>query len=476
MTTETGDCEPESAALSTEAINPSRSAGGSDFEAVARVVEIDGDGLVAVDREWRYVYANAIVEQLIGRPVSDLLGRCVWDVLPGAVGGPAYRIYHRAMADREPATFEEYSPVFDLWLEHRCLPTTDGGLLVFFRDVTERRRSEAALAHSEAHLSAIIGAATDAILCLDAERRIVVFNAAAERMFGWSAEEANGAPLDTLFPERVRAHYLGYLQRAHAAEPASPVPTRTLFVALRKDGRELPVEASLSPVRVGDQWLYVAVARDITERRAAHRERMRLQRERERLQRERERDAVRQRAFVRDVLFSVTEGRLRLCGDESELPPQRDRCVAVSDLTASSLQFVRTAAFDAAERCGLTAERAADLLMAVGEAAMNAVIHAGGGECVVCGDTQAGVVQVWLTDSGRGIDMELLPKAALQRGFTTAGTMGHGFKMILASADRVWLMTGARGTTVVLEQGRSEPELDYLPKMPAPAATLLIKV
>ena len=96
-------------------------------------------------------------------------------------------------------------------------------------------------------------------------------------------------------------------------------------------------------------------------------------------------------------------------------------------------------------------ERSQDLETAVGEAAMNAVVHAGGGQGWVC-TSAAGTVQVWITDTGTGITMEHLPRATLERGFTTAGTLGHGFWLILRMVDRLWLLTGPTGTTLVLEQ------------------------
>ncbi len=58
------------------------------------------------------------------------------------------------------------------------------------------------------------------------------------------------------------------------------------------------------------------------------------------------------------------------------------------------------------------------------------------------------------TDQGRGINVENLPRATLEKGYTTAGTLGHGMKMMLQTADRLWLLTGSTGTTLVLEQDR----------------------
>jgi sensor histidine kinase regulating citrate/malate metabolism len=67
-----------------------------------------------------------------------------------------------------------------------------------------------------------------------------------------------------------------------------------------------------------------------------------------------------------------------------------------------------------------------------------------------------------VTDQGPGIPLEDLPRATLKKGFTTAGTMGHGMKIVLQTVDRVFLLTGAGGTTVVLEQGRVAPPPAWL--------------
>ena len=87
---------------------------------------------------------------------------------------------------------------------------------------------------------------------------------------------------------------------------------------------------------------------------------------------------------------------------------------------------------------------------------MNAAVHAGGGEGRVCAGTE-GTVQVWVRDYGQGINVENLPRAALSKGYTTAGSLGHGMKMMLESTDRLWLLTSPEGTTVVMEQDRLPP-------------------
>jgi len=69
---------------------------------------------------------------------------------------------------------------------------------------------------------------------------------------------------------------------------------------------------------------------------------------------------------------------------------------------------------------------------------------------------------VWVEDGGGGIAMARLPEATLKRGYTTTGTLGHGFKMMVQATNRLWLLTGPTGTTVVLEVGREAPSPDWL--------------
>jgi len=91
---------------------------------------------------------------------------------------------------------------------------------------------------------------------------------------------------------------------------------------------------------------------------------------------------------------------------------------------------------------------------------MNAVVHGGGGHGSIHADE--GVVQIWIEDAGGGIDMQRLPRATMERGFSTAGSLGHGFWLMIQTCDGVWMLTGPEGTTVVLEQGRVAPPPAWL--------------
>jgi anti-sigma regulatory factor (Ser/Thr protein kinase)/CHASE3 domain sensor protein len=167
--------------------------------------------------------------------------------------------------------------------------------------------------------------------------------------------------------------------------------------------------------------------------------------------------AQRQRTLIREVLFALTDGRLRLCGAVQELPVALP---ALSDdiaLTHPTLSAFRDAVRAAIRRAGIAEERGHDLEMAAGEAAMNAVVHAGTGIGSVHADLERGTVQIRVTDAGPGIREDAIHRATLERGYSSAGSLGHGFWMMLSTCDRVYLSTSSAGTHVVLEQDCAEP-------------------
>ncbi|HYG33905.1 MAG TPA: ATP-binding protein [Clostridia bacterium] len=103
------------------------------------------DGFVALDRNWRYTHVNPAAAKLLHKSPEELLGRCLWEVFPEAASTPACDNFRRAMRDRVIVDFEEFYPPFETWYEKRCLPTPEG-LIVLFRNVTERKQTAGELA------------------------------------------------------------------------------------------------------------------------------------------------------------------------------------------------------------------------------------------------------------------------------------------------------------------------------------------
>jgi PAS domain S-box-containing protein len=116
-------------------------------------------------------------------------------------------------------------------------------------------------------LSGIISIAADAIVSINEDHRIILFNEGAERTFGYRAEEVMGRPLDLLLPDRFRANHGEDIRRfAASKEVARRMGERGEIRGLRKDGQEFPAEATISKLEARGEHIFTVMLRDITER------------------------------------------------------------------------------------------------------------------------------------------------------------------------------------------------------------------
>ena len=109
------------------------------------ILESIPDGLVALDREFRFTYVNQAAASLMAKPKAELLGKSVWEVYPELLGTIVEANSRRALAEQMPVHFEYCHPISNRWADVNLYPATGGGLSVSFREITGERQAQATL-------------------------------------------------------------------------------------------------------------------------------------------------------------------------------------------------------------------------------------------------------------------------------------------------------------------------------------------
>jgi len=143
------------------------------------------------------------------------------------------------------------------------------------QDITDFKLAEAALKVSEERLNEIFEIAPEAIIAVGSNMNIRLFNHGAERIFGYSADEVIGKPLEMLMPERFRSRHKSLVQEFRkSGMEYRLMDARQEIIGLRKDGSEFPAAASVSKSRRQTGTVFTVMLHDTTERRASERARL----------------------------------------------------------------------------------------------------------------------------------------------------------------------------------------------------------
>lgn len=153
-------------------------------DSLQRVLGSITDGLAVLDADWRYTYLSETGAGILGVRSEDMLGRCIWDLFPHADRLLFGQEYRRAMETGVATHFEDFYPEpLNKWVECHCYPSPDG-LSIYFRDVTDRRRAQDAVAENERRLNAVLEATLVGLAYVDASGRVLVMNNECRRIWG----------------------------------------------------------------------------------------------------------------------------------------------------------------------------------------------------------------------------------------------------------------------------------------------------
>lgn len=147
-------------------------------------------------------------------------------------------------------------------------PINDAGYVnLYGKNITERKRTEQALNDSRSQLAGVIDSAMDAIITLDSEQRIILFNPAAETLFRCPVEEVIGQTLNRFIPERYgKTHREQINNFGETNQTSRSMGVGTPVVCLRADGEEFIAEITISQSEMAEQKIYTAILRDISGR------------------------------------------------------------------------------------------------------------------------------------------------------------------------------------------------------------------
>ncbi|WP_397571602.1 PAS domain S-box protein [Schlesneria sp. T3-172] len=239
-----------------------------------------GDAVIATDTSGRVTLLNPVAEGLTGWTIAEAQGRPLDEVFvicneqtrrtvenpvekvlrDGAVVGLANHTILIAKNGDEHPIDDSAAPI-------RNEAGNMIGVVLVFRDVTEHRRAERELKASEARKSAILETALDGIVTMDHQGKVVDFNSAAEKAFGYSRSEIVGQPMaDFLVPVALRQQFYEGLERYLQTGIGAHVGQRHELSALNADGTETPFEVSITRSTSEGLPLFTAYLRDIRDR------------------------------------------------------------------------------------------------------------------------------------------------------------------------------------------------------------------
>ncbi len=246
------------------------------------LMDTSPDHIYFKDRESRFIRVNRAHLALLGvDDPAQVIGKTDFDFFVRAHAEKARADELRIIATGESLLDVQERLAWpgrpDTWVSTSKIPLRNekGAIIGTFgisRDITERRRLE----ERSLRLAALVESSDDAIVGLDTERRVTIWNRGAERIYGYTAEEALGRPAVDFIPPGHQEEAVELRDRVMRGEFVDGFET----VRRRKDGKDIHVSLSLSPIRDSDGKIVgtASIARDITARKALQAQVLRVQR------------------------------------------------------------------------------------------------------------------------------------------------------------------------------------------------------
>ncbi|HSG44221.1 MAG TPA: PAS domain S-box protein [Anaerolineales bacterium] len=246
------------------------------------IVESASDGIIVLDQNSNILQWNLAAEKMFGYTSKEIANQPLHKLMPNRYQSQHDLSFKRANESgklAKPGVTHEVAGVrkdgsefpIELSLAHWKIGEESyfSGIV---RDITERKEAEKALALANERVRTIVEIAPDAVITIDAQQNITLFNPRAEEIFGYFADEVIGQPLTMLMPEKSRDIHLGEIEKFSQEDmTARNMDNRREIMGQRKDGAIFPAEAGISKMLINDQQYFTTFFRDISERKEMER-------------------------------------------------------------------------------------------------------------------------------------------------------------------------------------------------------------
>lgn len=290
----------------------------------------------------------------------------------------------------------------------------------------KHRLADQAAKRSERTISAILDSTPAAIIAYSTEGRIVRTNSACDELFGTACERLLGELVEDVIGDSERDRVVDRIWAVFQGEASRGIE----WSGRRPDGSTFDAITGLTPVYgEGEEVsMGLSVSTDITAVKQAE---------------------AQKREFYRRTLLAATEGKLDVV-EVTEIEQLGGTTLQEWQLAdLKDLDKVRAGVDRASHTAGMSDERVDDLVLSAAEAATDAIRYAGGGTAELKRREDTMIFSV--EDQGPGIAEMNLPEVALLRGYSTSGTLGMGYKIMISLSDKVYLASSPTGTVVAVE-------------------------
>jgi len=234
--------------------------------------------ILVLNNDGRVHFINRRGAELLGLPVGEIVGLNWFErFIPEASRGELRTVFQSTLHDHGSSTSNEFfenpvrtaggSEILVAWKNTLLRDASDEviGTLSTGEEVTVRRRMENALRESEATLRAILETCVDGIITIDEAGRVLSFNPAAVRIFGFQPDEIVGQDVSILMPSPHAGAHLSYIDRFLQTHETRIIGRGREVLGRRKDGTEFPLYLAVSDVTIRGGKMFTGIVRDLTE-------------------------------------------------------------------------------------------------------------------------------------------------------------------------------------------------------------------